>query len=116
MSEEQAKETWAKLEKAITMIHSQNASSLSFEELYRSAYNMVLHRHGQMLYSGMEQSLRNHLADVLRGLEQKSGMAFAREVLAKWAAYHKSTGMIRDILMVRCPQATSLPLMQQQRG
>ena len=33
-----ALETWASLDSAITQIHQQNASSLSFEELYRHEY------------------------------------------------------------------------------
>lgn len=43
---------------AITEIHNKNASSLSFEELYRNAYNLVLHKHGDLLYSGVKQSVQ----------------------------------------------------------
>ena len=43
---------------AITQIHKKNASSLSFEELYRNAYNLVLHKHGDLLYSGVKQSVQ----------------------------------------------------------
>jgi cullin 3 len=43
--------TWVALSKAIAEIHNQNASSLSFEELYRNAYNLVLHKHGDLLYN-----------------------------------------------------------------
>ena len=39
-----------RLQGAIHEIHKQNASGLSFEELYRNAYNMVLHKYGEMLY------------------------------------------------------------------
>ena len=46
MSKEQAEQTWAKLEAALEKIHQHDASMLSFEELYRYAYNMVLHRCG----------------------------------------------------------------------
>lgn len=114
MTEEQARETWSKLEAAIAKIHEQNASTLSFEELYRYAYNMVLHRHGQMLYSGMEESLRQHLKNVIQGLDSRHDMAFVRQVLDKWKAYHKSTQLIRDILMVRTcvPRAASYSVEQ----
>ena len=101
MTEEQAKETWSKLEAAIAMIHKQNASSLSFEELYRYAYNMVLHRHAAMLYAGMESSLRSHLQGIVQELQTYTDMAFMRQLLLKWINYHKSTQLIRDILMVR---------------
>ena len=46
-----AESTWDALRKAIAEIHNQNASSLSFEELYRNAYNLVLHKHGELLYN-----------------------------------------------------------------
>jgi hypothetical protein len=43
----QAKEIWSGLARAIDEIHNQDASKLSFEELYRNAYNLVLHKHGK---------------------------------------------------------------------
>lgn len=48
-----AQNTWKLLKGAILEIHRQNASGLSFEELYRNAYNMVLHKYGDLLYSGL---------------------------------------------------------------
>ena len=100
MTEDEAREAWAKLETAMRHIHEQNASHLSFEELYRTAYTLVLHRHGQLLYSGFENSLRKHLHVVRSKFKDKSGVSFVTEVLKQWASYHKSTQMIRDILMV----------------
>jgi hypothetical protein len=44
MDEDYANRTWQTLHDAIREIHRQNASGLSFEELYRNAYNMVLHK------------------------------------------------------------------------
>ncbi|CAI5490433.1 unnamed protein product [Closterium sp. Naga37s-1] len=38
---------------AIPRIYNHNASGLSFEELYRNAYNMVLHKYGGRLYAGL---------------------------------------------------------------
>lgn len=101
ITEDDALECWGVLESAIQQIHEQNASRLSFEELYRRAYTLVLHRYGAMLYTGFETSLRNHLTNVRAKFTDKSGMAFVSEVLAQWSTYHKSTQMIRDILMVR---------------
>lgn len=101
ITEADALECWGKLESAIQQIHDRNASHLSFEELYRRAYTLVLHRYGAMLYTGFENSLRNQLKNVRAKFTDKSGMAFVSEVLAQWSTYHKSTQMIRDILMVR---------------
>jgi cullin 3 len=52
--------TWGVLEGALREIHTKNASRLSFEELYRNAYKLVLKKKGEELYnrvSGLEQEL-----------------------------------------------------------
>ena len=38
--------TWGILERAFEEIHTKNASALSFEELYRNAYKIVLKKRG----------------------------------------------------------------------
>ena len=55
MDEAESKRTWAALKKAIHQIHDHNASVLSFEELYRNAYNLVLHKYGDLLYCGVDR-------------------------------------------------------------
>ena len=47
LDQSEASRTWECLKEAIRQIHSHNASSLSFEELYRNAYNLVLHKYGE---------------------------------------------------------------------
>lgn len=52
--------TWGVLEGALREIHTKNASRLSFEELYRNAYKLVLKKKGEELYnrvSGLEEEL-----------------------------------------------------------
>ena len=56
-----ATKTWKVLENAIAEIFNANASHLSFEALYRASYNMVLHRHAELLYSNMCATVRAHL-------------------------------------------------------
>jgi len=46
------------LEDAIKQIFNENAGDLSFEELYRTGYNMVLHKHGDLLYNNVETVLK----------------------------------------------------------
>lgn len=38
------------------MIYAQQSSQLSYEELYRTAYQMVLHKHGEMLYDNVKKT------------------------------------------------------------
>jgi len=42
------------MKEAIKRIYNLQASSLSYEELYRTAYNLVLHKHGDLLYNGVK--------------------------------------------------------------
>ncbi|CUA73402.1 Cullin-3 [Rhizoctonia solani] len=44
---------WEKLSASIQQIYAKNASSLSFEENYRHAYNLVIAKQGKMLYEGL---------------------------------------------------------------
>ncbi|WIA11985.1 hypothetical protein OEZ85_012066 [Tetradesmus obliquus] len=94
-----ADKTWRILESAIREIHNQNASGLSFEELYRNAYNMVLHKFGDKLYNGVATALRSHLAGVAARIEAAQGLPFLKELKSCWDDHNKSTQMIRDILM-----------------
>ncbi|KIZ00668.1 cullin 3 [Monoraphidium neglectum] len=94
-----ADKTWKVLEDAIREIHNQNASGLSFEELYRNAYNMVLHKYGDRLYNGVAQALTRQLQTIAGRVEAAQGESFLKELKARWDDHIKSTQMIRDILM-----------------
>ena len=94
-----ADKTWAVLRDAICQINRRDASGLSFEELYRNAYNMVLHRHGDKLYRGLVEVTKEHLAGVASDVDAARGDTFAVTLEKKWREHQKSMSMIRDILM-----------------
>ena len=94
-----ADKTWAVLRDAIRQINRRDASGLSFEELYRNAYNMVLHRHGDKLYRGLVEVTKEHLAGVASDVDAARGDTFAVTLEKKWREHQKSMSMIRDILM-----------------
>ena len=54
------------LKNAIQEIQKKNNSGLSFEELYRNAYTMVLHKHGERLYNGLREVVTEHLTKKVR--------------------------------------------------
>mmetsp|Transcript_28016 Transcript_28016/g.84238 ORF Transcript_28016/g.84238 Transcript_28016/m.84238 type:complete len:102 (+) Transcript_28016:82-387(+) len=64
MNADQAREIWRSLRVAISEIYDRNASVLSFEELYRNAYNLVLHKHGDLLYDGVKELVESQLRAV----------------------------------------------------
>ncbi|XP_072952958.1 cullin-3B-like [Typha angustifolia] len=94
-----AERTWKVLEHAINEIYNHNASGLSFEELYRSAYNMVLHKYGEKLYSGLVTTMTWHLKEIAKSIEAAQGGLFLEELNRKWVDHNKALQMIRDILM-----------------
>lgn len=53
------------LKAAIQEIQKKNNSGLSFEELYRNAYTMVLHKHGEKLYTGTREVVIEHLVKIV---------------------------------------------------
>lgn len=94
-----ADKTWRLLEHAINEIYNHNASGLSFEELYRNAYNMVLHKFGEKLYTGLVSTMTSHLMAMSECIENAHGEMFLEELNTKWTDHNKSLQMIRDILM-----------------
>ncbi|EJD48922.1 Cullin-domain-containing protein [Auricularia subglabra TFB-10046 SS5] len=65
-SDASSPETWTLLATAIREIHNHNASKLSFEELYRYAYNLVIYKHGELLYTGVRSLVRDNLDRLAR--------------------------------------------------
>ena len=61
MDEKYVESIWNLLKEAIQEIQRKNNSGLSFEELYRNAYTMVLHKHGERLYTGLKEVVTAHL-------------------------------------------------------
>ncbi|XP_045472363.1 cullin-3-A isoform X2 [Harmonia axyridis] len=100
MDEKYVESIWALLKNAIQEIQKKNNSGLSFEELYRNAYTMVLHKHGERLYTGLKEVVTQHLEtkvreDVLRSLHN----SFLMTLNQAWNDHQTSMVMIRDILM-----------------
>ncbi|TYH19247.1 hypothetical protein ES288_A05G337800v1 [Gossypium darwinii] len=94
-----AEKTWKILVHAIHEIYNHNASGLSFEELYRNAYNMVLHKFGEKLYSGLVTTMTAHVKEISKSIEAAQGNLFLEELNRKWNDHNKALQMIRDILM-----------------
>lgn len=79
-----ASQTWEALANAIDEIYNRNASQLSFEELYRNAYNLVLHKHGTLLYEGVTEKLNEHLSATARRLANVNDEALLEEISSTW--------------------------------
>lgn len=57
---------WDVLKSSLTEIHSKRASQLSFEELYRNAYKLVLKKRGEDLYERVKEFEQEWLTNEVR--------------------------------------------------
>ena len=87
-----AKDTWNILAKAIDEIYNRNASQLSFEELYRNAYNLVLHKHGTLLYEGVTEKINSHLNKTAERLSNTPSNSLLEELSTTWAEHQVRIG------------------------
>ena len=63
-------ETWTIISSALREMHTKNASSLSFETIYRHAYKVVLKKKGDVFYERIQEFERTWLGqDVRAGLQ-----------------------------------------------
>ncbi|KAG7396590.1 Cullin-3 [Phytophthora boehmeriae] len=99
MDQARAQEIWTSLRTAIYEIFSHNASLLSFEELYRNSYNLVLHKHGDLLYSGVVGVITEHLQQVAQQVAAVSDELLLVAFNDQWVDHQVVMTMVRDILM-----------------
>uniref|UniRef100_A0A1I7X6F7 CULLIN_2 domain-containing protein n=1 Tax=Heterorhabditis bacteriophora TaxID=37862 RepID=A0A1I7X6F7_HETBA len=101
MDEKYVNQIWDLLKKAIQEIQRKNNSGLSFEELYRNAYTMVLHKHGEKLYTGLRKVVEDHLRSSVRVNvgDSINGGSFLDTLNESWTDHTTAMVMIRDILM-----------------
>ena len=100
MDRTDASNTWDVLASAIDEIYNRNASQLSFEELYRNAYNLVLHKYGDLLYDGVSDKITSHLTETVHHLAHSVlEDNLLEQVAIAWKEHCITMTMIRDILM-----------------
>src|SRR5271155_2287403 len=101
MDDEYMNDIWNKsLKTAIQEIQKKNNSGLNFEELYRNAYTMVLHKHGEKLYTGTREVVTDHLVQKVRQDVVDSLINhFLTTLNSAWNDHRTAMVMIRDILM-----------------
>ncbi|KAK4962205.1 hypothetical protein LTR28_004667, partial [Elasticomyces elasticus] len=118
-------QTWAILASAFTQIHEKQASKLSFEELYRNAYKIVLKKKGDELYLRVAEFERDWLSSeierrihkelppqLMNALQGRSsagsvgddqvrtqGERFLRQLKLAWEDHQTCMSMLTDVLM-----------------
>eukprot|EP01080_Neovahlkampfia_damariscottae_P004140 gene4140-7450_t len=92
-------QAWSVLDTAINQVFDKNASDLSYEELYRSAYEMVLNRHGETLYNSIEKTLTERVSVIVKPIVSSPDETFLKDVTSIWGEYKQATQMVRDLMM-----------------
>ncbi|KAF2152586.1 Cullin-domain-containing protein [Myriangium duriaei CBS 260.36] len=114
--------TWEVLESAFLEIHTKNASNLSFETLYRSAYKLVLKKQGEALYQKVADFETRWLSQEVKGkvvgtlsqdlidgpsvsttsgtiLRRTAEERFLRELRQVWQDHQTAMSMMTDVMM-----------------
>lgn len=95
----QAQQHWNTIKDAIQKIYAHKASSLSYEELYRTAYILVLHKHGEMLYDNVRKTTVEMLQPIAQRLITMPDEDLLKEITNDWAMEKNIIIMIKDILL-----------------
>ena len=123
-------EAWGILKSSLLEIHSKNASQLSFEELYRHAYKLVLKKKGELLYQKVKDFEELWLAgtvqpqiisylstgllaaaaeevDMIATMNEKraEGEKLLRSLKEAWEDHNLCMNMITDVLMYMVRQS-----------
>src|SRR5574343_2001575 len=99
LSPEQAHDSLELLKNAIDRIYRSEASQLSFEELYRNAYNLVIQKHGKMLYEGIKATVTEKISAIGAVLSSTSDQSLLSNIAQRWSEHKTYFSMIKDILM-----------------
>ncbi|KAI5271160.1 Cullin-domain-containing protein [Aureobasidium subglaciale] len=121
-------DTWTTLSSAFGEIHTKNASALSFEQLYRAAYKLVLKKQGDELYkrvanfetTWLSTAVRQDISRTIKGTvldtpilassptpesnatapeRLERGTRFLAALKSAWQDHQTSMSMLTDVLM-----------------
>lgn len=124
VNDESYESIWGKLSAALQEIHTRNASKLSFEELYRAGYRIVLKKQGERLFDNVCEQEAQYLTNTaLRTVQdsvsqsllvdfeaaltqseswterKEAGERFLASIRAVWGDQTLCLGMINDVLV-----------------
>lgn len=104
MDEKYVNNIWDLLKNAIQEIQRKNNSGLSFEELYRNAYTMVLHKHGEKLYTGLREVVTEHLINKVNTCISFYFSSFLSNNVKIQYSYRYSCSCVKEKKIVRKEQ------------
>ena len=85
---------WTVLESAIKQIFAKEQSKLSYEVLYRNAYNMVLNKQGETLYTNVRRLVATHLTAQAEAIARCNAGDFMDELQQQWKDFKLAITMV----------------------
>ena len=99
MAPDSAQHMWTQLDVAIHQIFTQQTSSLSFNQLYNYGYQLVIHKHGHLVYEGVANSVRQHLQSKALVVLAAANETLLQSIKAIWEEFKLMSNNLHDILM-----------------
>eukprot|EP00761_Pharyngomonas_kirbyi_P013194 gb/GECH01013221.1/.p1 GENE.gb/GECH01013221.1/~~gb/GECH01013221.1/.p1 ORF type:complete len:750 (+),score=201.49 gb/GECH01013221.1/:1-2250(+) len=90
---------WTVLKEAIGQIYEEQAAKLSFQVLYENAFHLVLYKQGDLLYNGVQETIRNYIHSMRQKILECDDSTFLGVLLDNWFKHRKAVLLIRDILL-----------------
>ncbi|RLV91109.1 Cullin-3-A [Spathaspora sp. JA1] len=93
--------SWSILNNAIAQIQNKNVSNLSYEQLYRKAYILVIKKFGGKLYNNVAAIITQHLLIIRSNLVglNCTNEEFLKRVIQEWDEHLQAMKFISDVLM-----------------
>ena len=99
LTDAQAQSIWRSLHRAILEIQQHNASKLRFEELYRNAYTLVLHKRGELLYLGVQGAIEDEMSNVIARIRAVEDDRLLQSLCAEYRQHELVMTLVKDVLM-----------------
>ncbi len=99
MTRASASEIMKKLEDAIGRVYYNTHQTLSFEQLYRGAYDLVLNKYGDLLYEGISRTISKYLSSKGKVLVELPDDGLLTTLAKTWVEHKTTSKVIQDIVM-----------------
>ena len=96
---QQAEASWNLLEKAIDIIYEKKSSTLSYEELYRNAYYLVLYRYGDVTYKNLQKKLEKTFEKYSQEVVNLQEEALLEGIVVLWEDIKLMLKMVKHIFL-----------------
>lgn len=96
---ENANKCWDLLNSSIDKIYDKQASTLSYEELYRNAYYLVLHKYGDFAYKNLEEALKKLILKLFKRVVNCEQDLILKTVSECWQEGKTIINLIKDIFL-----------------